>query len=212
MSKLVFYSDQLPPLTAPLDRRMVELIGQPAARVGYISSASDPARKYYRQRAAFYASYDLTLSTYFELDVHYEPQRLDDLLSCDAIHLSGGNTFYFLRWLQRRDLLSTLRDYAARGGVLIGVSAGAILLTPDVRAGLLDGDRPLEGLADTAALGLVDFAFVPHWNLEAGDRSALHVYAREQRMTVYGCPDGSGIVVDGERVERYGELIEVQAG
>jgi dipeptidase E len=104
------------------------------------------------------------LSPYFELGDGYNPDELDTLLTCDAIHLSGGNTYYFLHWLRVRNLLIRLREYVARGGVLIGVSAGAILMTPNIGSASLCGDMPLEGMTDYAALGLVDFAFVPHLN------------------------------------------------
>lgn len=103
------------------------------------------------------------MEVYFELDVDFSKDTLPALLSCDAVHLSGGNTFYFLRWLRRRAMLPVLRDYVARGGVLIGVSAGAILMTPDVSTSALCGDTFVEEFSDPAALGLVDFQFLPHF-------------------------------------------------
>jgi dipeptidase E len=58
--------------------------------------------------------------------------------------------------------VDVLRQYVARGGVLIRVSAGAILMTPDIRTTLLCGDTlPAEEI-EPRGLGLVDFAFVPH--------------------------------------------------
>ena len=48
-------------------------------------------------------------------------------MGCDAIHLTGGNTFQFSYWLRERGLDAELKRYAKAGGVLIGVSAGAIL-------------------------------------------------------------------------------------
>ncbi|WP_199621429.1 Type 1 glutamine amidotransferase-like domain-containing protein [Paenibacillus alkalitolerans] len=75
----------------------------------------------------------------------------------DAIHLSGGNTFYFLSLLKKRNTMEMLRAYVNKGGILIGVSAGSILMTKTIGfAGYgVDGDRNVV---------YVDFEFLPHWD------------------------------------------------
>lgn len=39
---------------------------------------------------------------YFDLDDEYDDTKISEILSCDVIHLSGGNTFYFLSLMQKR--------------------------------------------------------------------------------------------------------------
>lgn len=48
------------------------------------------------------------------------------------VYLSGGNTFHYPLHLRRSGLIHALRDFADRGGVLAGLSAGAILATPHI--------------------------------------------------------------------------------
>ena len=79
--------------------------------------------------AAYYAALGASLDVYYDLDQEYQPDQLGVLLSCDAVHLSGGNTFTFLYRLRQRGMIEVLQQYAANGGVLIGTSAGAMLLT-----------------------------------------------------------------------------------
>jgi dipeptidase E len=162
MHRLVFYSDQIIPANQAVDHALLELLDKPGARVGYIASSSDPERRYFLPKQQYYQRYSLDLCLYVELDDAFDATLLDPLFASDAIHLSGGNTFYFLYWLQQRDLLARLRDYAAQGGVLIGVSAGAILFTPSIDSALLCGDTAYAPLVDHAGLGLAPFGFVPH--------------------------------------------------
>ena len=86
------------------------------------------------------------------------------LLASDVIYLSGGNTYYFLHHLRRSGPIPVLREFVARGGVLAGLSAGAILMTPHIGlAGYpsFDRDENDVGLRNEASLALVDFALPP---------------------------------------------------
>ena len=58
--------------------------------------------------------------------------NLSELLKSDLIFLGGGNTFYFLKHLKSTGLIDELKTFAANGGVLCGLSAGAIIMTPHV--------------------------------------------------------------------------------
>lgn len=208
--KLVLYSEQEEADTAAIDRRLLALIGKSRPRLGYIPSSGDTDRHYYQACRAYYAGLDADLAVYFELDDEYDERLLDPLLSCDAIHLSGGNTFYFLHRLRMRQMVATLQQYVANGGVLIGVSAGAILMTPDMGTSSFYGDERLAGEQDDRGLALVGFAFAPHWgSLCTATVPDLQEYARRCNLTVYACSDGGGIVVEDDHVELIGDLIAI---
>jgi dipeptidase E len=212
--KLVLYSDQVIPENAKVDQRLLALIGKQHPTMGYIPSSSDPERVWFKQKQMYYETLGINLSVYFEIDVNYEPEKLNGLLKCDAIHLSGGNTYHFLYWLHVRRLLTPLREYVAKGGILIGTSAGAILMTPEISSASLCGDTPLAGeeMTDLSALGLVDFAFLPHLNQVEGAATLLQEYSREYPRVIYGCPDGDGIIVNGEQIEYLGHIQSAISG
>ena len=113
MRRLVLYSDQILPDTEPVDRELAALLGKTNPTIGYIPSGPDPQREYYEERRAYYAGLGITMSAFFELREAYDPSQLEALLACDAIHLSGGNTYGFLHWLRERDMLAPLRQYVA---------------------------------------------------------------------------------------------------
>lgn len=211
MKKLVMYSDQIPPLADQIDKELLSLIAKPNPVVGYIPSKADPERSYYKARQDYYSRLGMDLRVYFELDNEYQPNLLDLLLSCDAIHLSGGNTYYFLYWLRRRRLIEPLRQYVEKGGVLVGVSAGSMLMSQDISICPLWVNEPIEIETEFVSLGLVDFAFVPHWGSEKTPIpiSVIQNYSREHCIAVYICKDSGGIIVDDNDIRCIGDVFRI---
>jgi dipeptidase E len=209
MKKLMLYSDQIPLLSNEIDTELKKLFDKTNPRIGYIPSASDPERKYYKERKSFYNQLGMDLDVYFELDKEWKLDLLELLLDCDAIHLSGGNTYYFLHWLRIRNMMDTLIQYVSRGGVLIGVSAGSILMTPDISTSELCGDEVMEGETDFSGLKLVDFSFVPHFGDIPVNLDDLKKYSRDKQMRVYAAKDSGGIVVVDNEVKSIGDVIEI---
>jgi dipeptidase E len=203
--RLALYSDQIAPVTDPIDRFLLEWLPRSGGTIGYIPSSPDPERAWLSALARYYDRYGLELM-FFGLEDEFDASRLGALLSCDAIHLTGGNTFRFLYWLQARELMDEIRNYANSGGVLIGVSAGAILMTPDISTSALCGDVAYPGLTDTKGLALVDFAIVPHFDRSEELAAEAASYASRFKGTVYAVPDGAGIVVDGEICRIVGQV------
>jgi dipeptidase E len=211
MKKLVLYSDQIPPLSSKIDNELKALFSEPNPRIGYIPSSSDPERKYYKERKAFYNQLGMDLDVYFELDKEYKPDLLDSLLACDAIHLSGGNTYYFLHWLRKRKMLDPIHQHVSRGGVLIGVSAGSILMTPDISTSAYYGDVPIEGEIDTSGLNLVDFGFFPHFKNTTIELDKVQNYSKEHHIVAYACQDSGGIIISEDNIKCVGDVFKIDA-
>lgn len=212
MARLILHSDQILPQSAKMDQQLPDLTGKPNPSVGYIPSEGASGMEFFRERQAYYAELGFELSVYFELDNQYHPEILPSLLECDAIHLSGGNTYRFLHRLQERGMLQPLRDFVQRGGVLIGVSAGAILLTPDISTAALTGDVLEDPQMDLTALRMVDFAFVPHVDIIRGGLEAAKQFSRSHHLPVFACRDGDGIIVRDDELIRSGDVILIQGG
>jgi dipeptidase E len=64
-------------------------------------------------------------------------------------------------------------EYVNNGGILIGVSAGAMLLTLNIESAYICGDENLVGLTDLSSLNLVPFMFEPHSNKSSSSAEKL---------------------------------------
>lgn len=214
MLNLVLYSDQIIAENSAIDIRLLDLIDSKSAgtRIAYVPSGPETERRFFEERKLYYARYSLDLSLFYDLDEPHSAEELEDLFISDAIHLSGGHTGAFLQRLRLSGMLDPLRDWALRGGILIGTSAGAILMTPTIAIdALFFGQRPEEATGGDA-LNLVPFEFFPHLNAKANYLSELVRYSRHTTRPIIACNDGDGVVVSRGLVEGIGNPIWIADG
>ncbi len=214
MLNLVLYSDQVHPDCSAIDRRLVELLKAHSAdnRIAYVASGPEPDRSFFLAARSYYGRYGLDLSLFFDLDEPQSGEATTALFASDAIHLSGGHTGSFLERLKRSGMLAPLRDFARSGGILIGVSAGAILMGPTIATdGPFVGKRP-EDVMDADALALAPFEFFPHLGDDDTYLPALLRYSISTSRPVLACNDSDGVVVTGSRVECFGEPLWITGG
>jgi dipeptidase E len=211
LAKLVLYSDQVIGKTEKIDEELLRLIGKRNPRVGYIPSCSDVTRKYYNQKVQYYGRMGINDLMYFDLDREYDENRMKDMFECDAIHLSGGDTSYFLSNINKRKFDTRLKEYVNNGGVLIGISAGAIIMSEAIDI-VNVMEESFDSSQDTSGLGLVDFDICPHWDRGIYDINIYADYSKRKNKLVYLCSDGDGIIIDGERRQLIGNIIKIEMG
>lgn len=216
MKKLVLHSDQVSGKTQ-VDEAFLKFFGDSKPKIAYIPSQSDLTRKYFNQKVEWYKQFGITDLLYFDIDQKYNEEKIPELLSCDAIFLSGGNTYYFLNSLKNRNFIPILNSFVEKGGVLIGVSAGSIIMSKTIAVTSIDddigGDQNTIGLKDFSALELNDFEFFPHFdinNIEVTKR--LKEYSKTSKSVIYACKDGDGIIIDNDNMQFFGEVLKIENG
>lgn len=215
MKKLVLHSDQVSGKTQ-VDEASMELFPSKNPKIAYIPSQSDLERKYFNEKVEWYKQFGITDLLYFDIDQEYHEEKIPELPSSDAIFLSGGNTYYFLNSLKNRNLVSVLNTFVEKGGVLIGVSAGSIIMSKSIAVTTIDddigGDQNTVGLKDFSALGLNDFEFFPHYDKDEEILKRLKEYSKTSKSIIYACNDGDGIIVDDDKMQFFGEVLKIENG
>lgn len=211
--RAILYSDQVIAANRKVDAHLLRLLGSASPRIGYIPSVPDPERRFFLEKGAYYAQHGIADFRYFEPDEFGTLWKEDELLSCDAIHLTGGNTRRYLHRVRQAGLIELLRRYALDGGLMIGTSAGAILLTPDIAVdALFQGQVPARS-AEGSALDLVAFEFFPHVHGSPAYLPALIDYSRANNdCPILACADGDGVVVEQGQAIPIGTLLLIRAG
>lgn len=97
--------------------------------------------------------------------------------------------------------------WAADQGVLVGTSAGAMLMTPTIAADALFSNGSPEATADGAGFDLVPFEFFPHLDASPAYEPAFRRYSRFTPRPILACPDGSGVVVSSGRGTVIGRAV-----
>jgi dipeptidase E len=216
MSRLVLHSDQIDGRTE-VDEALVNLIEPQSSKIGYIPSQTDSHRKYFHKAQKWYSQFGFNDLLYFDVDREFDAAKISELMGCDAIHLSGGNTYYFLNSLRGKGLLPLLRRFLENGGILIGVSAGSLIMSKTIAITQIDddlgGDKNDVGLIDLSALGVVNFEFFPHVNkINEEIESRLMEYSRKTGSVIYACDDGDGIVVENDKIDFIGNVKKIENG
>jgi dipeptidase E len=227
--RLVLYSGGQDRRNALIHDALLELalrrrVSGASVRISYLPFAMEGSSVYFKRFERRYRAFG---GTHFSCVAADDPALLGEtgalqrakktLLSSDVIYLAGGNTFYFLSYLKRSSLFSTLRQFAQRGGVLAGLSAGALILTPTIElAGYPEWDRDENEIGlkrhDWKGLDLVPFEFFPHYRRSTRYREALRAYSSDSGRTLYACPDGSGLVIEGNRFTAHGDVWQFREG
>lgn len=207
--KLVFYSGGYPEENKSLDRSLKNLVKhKKSIRMGFIPSSHDLSDQEFTEFVQQYEEFNVKKIVKVDLDLQPSKLLIKELLKCDIIHLGGGNTYYFLKYLRKEKLLKTLKSWVQDGGILTGLSAGAILMTTDIStAGFpeFDKDDNEENIKNLNALALVDFDFFPHYKSSKRYDQELLAFSEKSGRPLYACPDGAGIVINGETKKFIGK-------
>lgn len=179
--------------------------------LGYISSKTDSERRYYNKAKSNLNKFGNFVYTYYDMDKEYDSTQNDELFSSDVIYLSGGMTYYFLYCLKKRKVVEKLQNFVKRGGSIIGVSAGAIIMTEHINITKHEDIKNVS-LKDLSSLGLVSFEFMPHWKKNFLYLDDLKEYSKDSGKTIYTCKDGDGITVENKVIKLHGDIKVIEKG
>lgn len=201
---LAFISQPTTPNAMRAISALLTAVTKEKPNVGYIASQPDPNRDYFAQTQLLYQSLNAQMSVYLELESGFSHEALNTLLSCDVIHLSGGDTQRFLQAVKQRKLIALLQAFVENGGAIVGVSAGAMLLTPSIASATLCGDEITDEESTLSAVNLVDFLFVPHVTQQQLNQIHFKQQLSELTSPCYLCSDNDAVLQMGKELLLYG--------
>jgi dipeptidase E len=206
--KLVLYSGGHDYENIQLDKHLIDLVHSESPQITYIPSCSYLCDADFHDFIKQYERFGIHNIINFPIDQPFTEVLKNEVLKSDVIHLSGGNTYYFLKHLRKAKMLGELKKFVKKGGVLTGLSAGAIIMTKTIEmAGIPEFDRDDndENLKNLSAMNLVDFEFFPHYKNSRRYDVELLGYSKTLDAPIYACPDGSGIVVKNNEISFVGK-------
>ncbi len=213
--KLVLYSGGSAEANVFLNKTAVNLTGKPSPKLSLIPSASYDAEVDYKFFVEEFSPFGVTKFQYMPVDAPFSKTSLNELLKSDLIFLGGGNTFYFLKHLKISGMIEELRKFVDRGGVLCGLSAGAIVMTPHVHTATFphfDRDENPFDMKNLSAMRLVDFEFFPHYKNSKRYEEELLYHSKKIKHPLFASSDGGGIVVHDQMISFVGRTYQFFQG
>ena len=218
--KLVLYSGGQLRSNHKLHRAVVDLAREGrkpecSLKLTYIPFCSENSHVFYNRIVRRFESHGV--KDFFCLNVDNSPseKNIKKALQSDIIYLAGGNTFYFLKYLKKAGMLDRLKSFVKKGGVLAGLSAGGLIMSPTVRLAADEGLGPDEnevGMKNFKAMGLFQFEFSPHFENTRSQIRAHLAYSKISRYPIYAVEDGGGIVINGKEFSVQGKALVFYRG
>lgn len=148
---------------------------------------------------------DLGFNNIVMYDVCFFFDENCDISDADVIFLGGGNTWLFRFLLKKHNMFSFLQNFVANGGLLIGESAGSIMMCDKIDiAKFADedivGDRACDGL------GVFHDIVKPHsqsWYHEFDKFLDFSNLYPDKRL--YMIEDGMCLIVKDDDISFYGK-------
>jgi len=137
-----------------------------------------------------------------------DKDKIKKLFESDVIYIEGGNTYVLLHYIKTLKLHKKFEKFV-KTNTLIGMSAGAIIQTPNINlAGIpyFNADENLVNLKNKSALGLVSFEVFPHFDMkDRKELKELKKYSKNRTRRIYLIPDGTHIKIDNKILSVVGK-------
>lgn len=213
--KLVLYSGGSEEDNNYLNQRALDLTEVKSPKLALIPSSSYDAEDDFKFFVKEFSELGVQRFMLFCVDTPYTKTLLNELLKSDLIFLGGGNTFYFLKHLKKSGMFKHFKKFLKRGGVLCGLSAGAIVLTPHVHTATFphfDRDENPWDMKNLSAMRLANFEFFPHYKNSSRYDAELLFHSKKSKIPLYACPDGGGIIVENNQISFCGKCHQFYQG
>ena len=119
----------------------------------------------------------------------------------DLIYVCGGNTFHLLHSIQNASvsIQEQVTDMCNRGGLYIGSSAGAVLVSPTIAsAGEVHPNKNMDGITDLTGFNFISQHIIPHHtsalDIEIADFREKYGLTEDEIVFLR---DGEGLYIEG---------------
>jgi dipeptidase E len=133
-----------------------------------------------------------------EISTASEDEIKSKLTNSDYIYVAGGNTFFLLQELKKKNADKIIVDQIVKGKLYIGESAGSIVAAPNIDYSKhMDDPKKAPELTNYDALNLVDFYTVPHYGcfpFEEETQTIVDTYSSDLKLITIG--NDQAILVD----------------
>jgi len=193
MKKLLLTSDGF--VNPKIRQRFLELVGKNPKdiKVLFIPTASRGEH----EMSYVYESEKELIETGIPKENTVWAQSLKNIKTADydAMYVCGGNTFYLMNEIKKTGFDKKIIDFINSGKVYVGVSAGSIIMCPDVSISE-SFDQNDVNIQDTVGLNMISKVITPHYQRK--EKEIIDNWEKSHNYEVIRLNDGQGVEVLGE--------------
>lgn len=148
--------------------------------------------------------YELEIIDISKYDENYLKNKLS---KTECICISGGNTFYLLQELKKKNLIGLLYERIKEGLFYIGESAGAIIMSENIEYNQIMDDKSIASeLDDYTGVNVFDHYVLPHigeYPFEESTQKILENY--QDKISLVAINNSEAILVNDSGYTIYNE-------
>lgn len=185
-----------------LSQKIVRSIKKDIPVFLFIGLASNYSDAYYDKIKKIYQSLGCKCIYLKKKNILNNPQIvLDKISQADIIYIGGGDSIKLIEEIKKYHLNDLLSDSYLRGVLLVGVSAGAILLSKEGFSDsyILRGEK--DSYDFVKGLSFVDITICPHYEKDSLKRLQLKEKLKDDNFTVYCLENNTALWFHDEKIE-----------
>ena len=168
----------------------------------FIGLASNYSDAYYDKIKKIYQNLGCKCIYLKKKNILNNPQIvLDKINQADIIYIGGGDSIKLIEEIKKYHLNDLLYDAYLRGVLLVGVSAGAILLSNEGFSDsyILRGEK--DSYDFVRGLSFIDITICPHYEKNSSRSLQLKEKLKENNYTVYCLENNTALWFHDEKME-----------
>jgi peptidase E len=192
--KIIVYATNNPEKNQIVDAEVVELLNKDA-KISYVTAKNDPEKKDFEAFKDWYGKLGYKNIACFDLGKDYSLDVEEVALQGNVVCIDDDNPFNTLGMIIKRNLGGKLGEFVKKGGVLIGIGKGGMLIGRAIKnASLLMEDVENTYNVDGGkALEVTNFNLFPHYkDSEELDEKLL---TNSKTTNIIALREGEGIIV-----------------
>ena len=197
MTKLLLTSTGL--ANQNITNQFLQIIDKPVSQIKIIfvptASRSEEELKYVNESKKELLDLGILENNIKTLNLD-KPVSFQEVEDFDVIYVCGGNTFYLLKKVKETGFDKVIIKFAKTGKLYFGVSAGSILVCPNIDIASPFDENDVN-LTDLTGLNLTDVIVSPHYCKE--EKPIIDKFKKKSQYKVVPLTDNQALLVlDGE--------------
>ena len=185
-----------------IDKKITELAGKEKPVFLFIGLASSHSDSQYDKMKKIYQKLNCTTVYLKKNNLIHNPDLVKKKIAqADIIYIGGGDSIKLASRIDEFGLEILLREAYDRGCVLVGVSAGAILLSKEgfSDSNILRGES--EDFLFVKGMGFVKTIICPHYGEDRKRICQLKESIKNTKTKVYGISNDASLVIINDQIE-----------
>ena len=190
----------LPYETKRIDERIVKETKKEKPIFLFIGFASDRADSEYDHYKKIYQNLGCSTEHLKKKNAIHNRNIVEDKIErADIIYISGGDTLKLLETIQEYNIEPLLKNAYKKGTVLVGKSAGAILLSKEGFSDSYILRKEKDHYVFIKGLSFENISIVPHY--KENEQREKDLEKEIGKKKVYGIQNGTALLIKDEKLE-----------